>query len=72
MPLCPLQVAAVFERVRQEQGRLDLLVNAVWGGNELPALQADWGRPCWQAQAPPGAAWEAMFTRGVRAALVGA
>ncbi|KAL4424282.1 hypothetical protein ABPG75_001583 [Micractinium tetrahymenae] len=34
------QVEALFQRVQQEQGRLDLLVNAVWGGNELPSLQA--------------------------------
>lgn len=32
-------MATLFERVQQEQGRLDLLVNAVWGGNELPSLQ---------------------------------
>lgn len=37
-PVLP-QVAALFERVQREQGRLDLLVNAVWGGNELPSLQ---------------------------------
>ena len=28
------EVEALFERVRQEQGRLDVLANAVWGGNE--------------------------------------
>ncbi len=27
-------VEALFERVREEQGRLDVLANAVWGGNE--------------------------------------
>ena len=37
------QVAALFSRVQREQGRLDVLVNAAWGGNELPRLQADWG-----------------------------
>ncbi len=29
------QVKAVFERIRAEQNRLDLLVNNVWGGYEL-------------------------------------
>lgn len=29
------QVKALFERVRQEQGRLDILVNDVWGGERL-------------------------------------
>lgn len=65
------QVEALFARVQREQGRLDLLVNAVWGGNELPSLQADWGRPCWQQQQGPAAGWEAMFTAGVRPALIG-
>ncbi len=57
--------------MQQEQGRLDLLVNAVWGGNELPSLQSDWGCPCWQQQEGPAAGWEAMFTTGVRPALIG-
>lgn len=69
--LALLQVEALFARVQREQGRLDLLVNAVWGGNELPSLQADWGRPCWQQQAGPAGGWEAMFTAGVRPALIG-
>src|SRR3954454_6518146 len=30
----PEQVAALFARVRAEQGRLDLLVNNAWGGYE--------------------------------------
>jgi NAD(P)-dependent dehydrogenase (short-subunit alcohol dehydrogenase family) len=29
------QVAALFERVKKEQGRLDILVNDIWGGEEL-------------------------------------
>jgi len=70
VPVHPLpQVAALFDRVQAEQGRLDLLVNAVWGGNELPSLQADWGQPCWEVQQAP--AWEAMLTAGVRSAVMG-
>jgi NAD(P)-dependent dehydrogenase (short-subunit alcohol dehydrogenase family) len=38
------QVQALFERVGAEQGRLDLLVNDVWGGDEL----TEWGTPFWQ------------------------
>jgi NAD(P)-dependent dehydrogenase (short-subunit alcohol dehydrogenase family) len=39
------QVARLFERVRREQaGRLDILVNDIWGGEEL----VEWGRPPWQ------------------------
>ncbi|HCP32054.1 TPA: oxidoreductase [Candidatus Acetothermia bacterium] len=57
------QVEALFERVKQEHGRLDILVNNVWGGYEqyddrtfdLPF----WEQPLWR--------WEKMFTAGVRA-----
>jgi NAD(P)-dependent dehydrogenase (short-subunit alcohol dehydrogenase family) len=39
------QVAALIERIQSEQGgRLDLLVNDVWGGDSL----AEWGVPFWQ------------------------
>ena len=38
------QVEGLFERIRAEQGRLDLLVNDVWGGDEL----SEWGKPFWE------------------------
>lgn len=38
------QVQALFERVRAEQGRLDILVNDVWGGDAL----TEWGQPFWK------------------------
>jgi NAD(P)-dependent dehydrogenase (short-subunit alcohol dehydrogenase family) len=39
------EVKALFERVGREQdGRLDILVNDVWGGDEL----AVWGIPFWE------------------------
>jgi NAD(P)-dependent dehydrogenase (short-subunit alcohol dehydrogenase family) len=39
------QVKALFERVKREQdGRLDLLVNDVWGGDEL----TEWNKPFWE------------------------
>jgi NAD(P)-dependent dehydrogenase (short-subunit alcohol dehydrogenase family) len=41
----PEQVAALFERVGREQdGRLDILVNDVWGGDELTS----WRTPFWE------------------------
>lgn len=54
------QVEALFRRVEEEQGRLDLLVNNVWGGNE------SWigGQPFWELSMEN---WERMLTRGVRA-----
>lgn len=39
------EVAALFERVKVEQGgRLDLIVNDIWGGDPL----ATWGKPFWE------------------------
>ena len=38
------EVRALFERVTAEQGRLDILVNDVWGGDEL----SEWGKPFWE------------------------
>ena len=55
------QVEAAFERVKSEQGRLDILVNNVWGGYED---FEDWDKPFWEQ---PLWRWEKMFTAGVRA-----
>ena len=38
------QVDALISRVRAEQGRLDLLVNDVWGGDQLTG----WGQRFWE------------------------
>jgi NAD(P)-dependent dehydrogenase (short-subunit alcohol dehydrogenase family) len=60
------EVEALFARVTQDQGRLDLLVNNVWGGYE----QQDWARfgaPFWEQ---PLRHWSGMFESGVRAHLV--
>jgi NAD(P)-dependent dehydrogenase (short-subunit alcohol dehydrogenase family) len=40
----PDQVRALVERIDREQGRLDVLVNNVWGGDPL----AEWNRPVWE------------------------
>jgi NAD(P)-dependent dehydrogenase (short-subunit alcohol dehydrogenase family) len=63
------QVAAVFERIRREQGRLDILVNNAWAGYErmVDGGQFTWLLPFWQQ---PLWRWEAMMTLGVRAAFV--
>jgi NAD(P)-dependent dehydrogenase (short-subunit alcohol dehydrogenase family) len=58
------QVAAVFERVREEQGRLDILVNSAWAGYEgyhdgsyFPLF----GRPFWELPLPR---WEENLDGG--------
>ena len=57
---------ALFERVRAEHGRLDLLVNNVWGGYEGQAFGIPMG-PFWEQ---PRSQWESMFVAGMRAQLV--
>ena len=55
---------ALIERIRQEQGRLDILVNNVWGLHDLEVnLQpkAFWEYPLHM--------WDAMFQCGVRAQI---
>ncbi len=44
------QVEALFERIEKEQGQLDVLVNDVWGGDEL----TEWGKPFWQLSLDKG------------------
>jgi NAD(P)-dependent dehydrogenase (short-subunit alcohol dehydrogenase family) len=38
------QVRALIERIDAEQGRLDVLVNDIWGGENL----AEWNTPIWE------------------------
>jgi NAD(P)-dependent dehydrogenase (short-subunit alcohol dehydrogenase family) len=40
----PAQVEALVARIRDEQGRLDVLVNNVWGGEKL----FEWATPVWE------------------------
>ena len=50
------QVARLFERVRDEHGRLDVLVNDIWGGDDL----AEWGPPMWKQDV--GRGWRMIET----------
>jgi dehydrogenase/reductase SDR family protein 1 len=62
-------VAGVFERIRTERGRLDILVNSSWGGYERMVENGrfTWPAPFWEQ---PLWRWDAMLGAGVRAALV--
>lgn len=57
------EVESLFARVEAEQGRLDILVNNVWGGYEKylddSFVSPFWEQPLWR--------WDAMFVAGVRA-----
>lgn len=44
------QVQELFAAVQSEQGRLDILVNDVWGGDEL----SEWGKPFWELDLEKG------------------
>lgn len=57
------EIEALIARIQDEQGRLDILVNNVWGGNEL-AIKNE---PFWELSLDH---WDHMFTAGVRAQLV--
>ena len=60
------EVEALFRRIRDDEGRLDVLVNNVWGGYEnrdcrpLPMV------PFWEQSLDQ---WDRMLTAGVRAHL---
>ena len=46
----PDQVKSLFERVTAEQGRLDILVNDIWGGEEL----TEFGKAFWEVSLDKG------------------
>jgi NAD(P)-dependent dehydrogenase (short-subunit alcohol dehydrogenase family) len=62
-------VTSVFERIRADRGRLDVLVNNSWGGYERMVEDGrfTWPAPFWEQ---PVWRWDAMLTAGVRAAFV--
>jgi NAD(P)-dependent dehydrogenase (short-subunit alcohol dehydrogenase family) len=60
------QVEAVFQRIREEQDGIDLLVNNVWGGYENHPYGL--GTPhFWEVGIED---WDGMFVRGLRAHFV--
>jgi dehydrogenase/reductase SDR family member 1 len=63
------EVRALFRRVEAERGRLDVLVNNVWGGYEglHGGEYQEFRKPFWEQ---PVALWDAMFAAGVRAHYV--
>jgi len=59
-------VESLFTRIRNDHGRLDLLVNNVWGGYEHPDCRPLTIAPFWEQSLQQ---WDRMFTAGVRAHL---
>jgi NAD(P)-dependent dehydrogenase (short-subunit alcohol dehydrogenase family) len=52
------EVAALCEQLKREQGRLDVLVNDIWGGDEL----TEFGQPFWKLAPDKG---RLMLERGI-------
>jgi NAD(P)-dependent dehydrogenase (short-subunit alcohol dehydrogenase family) len=57
-------VQALFRKVRDEQGRLDILVNNAWGGYEKERFMPAY---FWKS---PLRLWDAMFERGLKTHLL--
>lgn len=60
------QVAALFERIRNEHGRLALLINNAWGGYEMQEGFSD-TRPFWEL---PLEQWTLMHDAGLRSHML--
>jgi dehydrogenase/reductase SDR family protein 1 len=60
------EVTAVFDWIAGETGRVDILVNNVWGGYERMVEDGTftWAKPFWEQGLWR---WDAMFSAGVRA-----
>ncbi len=60
------EATAAFERIARETGRVDILVNNVWGGYERMVDDGafTWSKPFWEQ---PLWRWDSMFSAGVRA-----
>ena len=52
--LVPAEVADLAELVRRDHGRLDVLVNDIWGAEALAGNPANWGRPFWEMDLDDG------------------
>jgi len=63
------ETAKAFTQVAAEAGRLDVLVNSVWGGYERMTENGEftWGLPFWQQ---PAHRWAGMMDAGVRASFM--
>ncbi len=59
----PEQVKALVDRIRAEQGRLDILVNDVWGGDKL----TEFGKTFWQVSLEKG---KTMLERAIWSHIV--
>ncbi len=52
--LDPAQVRALAEWIRAEHGHIDVLVNDIWGGEQLKGGPSEWNRPIWDVDLDKG------------------
>jgi NAD(P)-dependent dehydrogenase (short-subunit alcohol dehydrogenase family) len=50
----PAQVAALAERIRADHGRIDVLVNDIWGAEVLKGGPPQWNTPIWKLDLQKG------------------
>jgi NAD(P)-dependent dehydrogenase (short-subunit alcohol dehydrogenase family) len=50
----PAQVAVLAERIRAEHGRIDVLVNDIWGAEVLKGGPPQWNTPIWKLDLQKG------------------
>jgi NAD(P)-dependent dehydrogenase (short-subunit alcohol dehydrogenase family) len=48
------QVKHLVERIRRDHGRIDVLVNDIWGAERLKGGPAEWNRPIWKLDLDKG------------------
>ena len=52
--LDPVQVQRLAERLREEHGAIDVLVNDIWGAEQLKGGPAQWNTPIWELDLDDG------------------
>jgi NAD(P)-dependent dehydrogenase (short-subunit alcohol dehydrogenase family) len=52
--LDPDQVRRLSEQIRDAYGRIDILVNDIWGAEQLKGGPADWNKPIWELDLQKG------------------
>jgi NAD(P)-dependent dehydrogenase (short-subunit alcohol dehydrogenase family) len=52
--LDPTHVRSLSEQIRDAHGHIDILVNDIWGAEQLKGGPADWNKPIWQLDLSKG------------------
>src|SRR6266540_3965491 len=47
-------IAALADQIRSEHGHIDVLVNDIWGAEQLKGGPADWNKPIWELDLDDG------------------